>query len=66
VNPEAGNLLGSSVQAHKIVLAAHQLPVPHRHPADRFLAATAQVMDLPLVTGDDNFLSLGTIRTMKN
>jgi PIN domain nuclease of toxin-antitoxin system len=48
------------------VLAAHQLPVPHRHPADRFLAATAQVMDLPLVTGDDNFLSLGTIRTMKN
>ncbi|MFI5118127.1 MAG: type II toxin-antitoxin system VapC family toxin [Terriglobales bacterium] len=51
---------------HDIVLAAQQLPLPHRDPADRFLAATAQVMDLTLVTSDDNVLSLGTIRTMKN
>ncbi|MGA3319110.1 MAG: hypothetical protein ABSC64_22055 [Candidatus Korobacteraceae bacterium] len=28
------------------VLATQQLPLPHRDPADRFLAATAQVMDL--------------------
>jgi PIN domain nuclease of toxin-antitoxin system len=51
---------------HEIVLLAQQLPLPHRDPADRFLAATAQVMDLTLVTGDDKLLSLGTIRTMKN
>jgi PIN domain nuclease of toxin-antitoxin system len=51
---------------HEIVLLAQQLPLPHRDPADRFLAATAEVMDLTLVTGDDNLLSLGTIRTMKN
>ena len=31
---------------HEIVLAAQQLPLPHRDPADRFLAATAQVVDL--------------------
>jgi PIN domain nuclease of toxin-antitoxin system len=48
------------------VLAAQQLPLPHRDPVDQFLAATAQVMDLTLVTGDDNLLGLGTIRTMKN
>jgi PIN domain nuclease of toxin-antitoxin system len=51
---------------HEIVLAAQQLPLPHRGPADRFLAATAQVMDLALVTSDDNLLGLGTIRTMKD
>ncbi|MGA3319112.1 MAG: type II toxin-antitoxin system VapC family toxin [Candidatus Korobacteraceae bacterium] len=51
---------------HEIVLAAQQLPLPHRDPADRFLAATAQVMDLTLVTSDDLLLGLGTIRTMKN
>ncbi len=50
---------------HEIVLLAQQLPLPHRDPADRFLAATAQVMDWTLVTGDDKLLSLGTIRTIK-
>ena len=51
---------------HEIVLLAQQLPLPQRDPADRFLAATAQVMNLTLVTADDKLLSLGTIRTMKN
>ncbi len=51
---------------HEIVLLAQQLPLPQRDPADRFLAATAQVLDLTLVTADDNLLRLGTIRTMKN
>ena len=51
---------------HEIVLIAQQLPLPQSDPADRFLAATAQVMDLTLVTADDNLLRLGTIRTMKN
>jgi PIN domain nuclease of toxin-antitoxin system len=51
---------------HEIVLLAQQLPLPHRDPADRFLAATAELMDLTLVTGDDNLLALGIIRTMKN
>src|SRR5271166_2825880 len=49
---------------HEIVLAAQ--PLPHRDPADRFLAATAQVMNLTLVTSDELLLGLGTIRTMKN
>jgi PIN domain nuclease of toxin-antitoxin system len=51
---------------HEIVLMAQQLPLPQNDPADRFLAATAQVMDLTLITADDTLLQLGTIRTMKN
>lgn len=51
---------------HEIVLAAHQLPLPHRDPADRFLAATAQVLDLTLVTADERLLGLGEIRTLAN
>jgi PIN domain nuclease of toxin-antitoxin system len=51
---------------HEIVLIAQQLPLPHCDPADRFLAATAQLMDLTVVTADDDLLRLGTIRTMKN
>ena len=51
---------------HEIVLAAQQLPLPHRNPASRFVAATAQIMDLTLVTSNDNLLGMGTIRTMKN
>ena len=51
---------------HEIVLIAQQLPLPQRDPADRFLAATAQVMELTLITADDHLLRLGTIRKMKN
>ena len=50
---------------HEIVLASHQLAL-HQDPADRFLAATAQVLDLTLVTADQRLLGLGTIRTMAN
>ena len=41
---------------HEIVLAAQQLPLPHPDPADRFLAATAQVLGLTLVTADERLL----------
>ena len=50
---------------HDIVLAAMQLPL-HPDPADRFLAATAQVLDLTLVTADERLLRLGTIRSLAN
>jgi PIN domain nuclease of toxin-antitoxin system len=50
---------------HEIVLAAEQLQL-HNDPADRFLAATAQVLDLTLVTADERLLGLGTIRTLAN
>lgn len=50
---------------HEIALAAHHLQM-HPYPADRFLVATAQVLDLTLVTADRQLLGLGSIRTMGN
>lgn len=50
---------------HEIVLAAEQLSL-HPDPADRFIAATALVHDLTLVTADQRLLGLGTIRTLGN
>jgi len=51
---------------HEIVLAAYQLPLSHSDPADRFLAATAEVLDLTLVTADERLLGLGDIKTLAN
>ena len=50
---------------HEIALIARQLPL-HQDPADRILAATAEVLDLTLVTADARLLGLGTIRTLAN
>ena len=41
---------------HDIAVASRQLSLSHQDPADRFLAATAQVMRLTLVTADDRLL----------
>ena len=51
---------------HEIVLAAQQLPLPQPDPVDRFLAATAQVLGLTLVTADEGLLGLGEIKTLAN
>jgi PIN domain nuclease of toxin-antitoxin system len=51
---------------HEIVAAAQELPLSHQDPADRFLAATAAVLGLTLVTADYRLLGLGTIATLAN
>ena len=48
---------------HAIALAASRLPL-HPDPADRLLAATAEVLDLVLATADQRLLGLGLIRTL--
>jgi len=50
---------------HEIALLARQLQL-HQDPADRILAATAEALDLTLVTADEQLLGLGNIRTMAN
>ena len=50
---------------HEIALLARQLPL-HQDPADRILAATAEILDLTLITADQRLLGLGNIRTMSN
>lgn len=51
---------------HEIVVAAQELPLQHQDPADRFLAATADVLGLTLVTADHRLLGLGKIATLAN
>lgn len=51
---------------HEIVVAAHQLPLLHQDPADRFLAATSGTLNSTLVTADERLLGLGKIATLAN
>ena len=51
---------------HEIALAAQQLVLARQDPADRFLAATAMILDLTLVTADKHLLGLGEIATLAN
>jgi PIN domain nuclease of toxin-antitoxin system len=51
---------------HEIVLRSQQIVLPHRDPADRFLAATAEVLNLTLATADAKLLGLGDIATIGN
>lgn len=41
---------------HEIVLQSRRVDVPQQDPADRFLAATAKILDLTLVTADERLL----------
>jgi PIN domain nuclease of toxin-antitoxin system len=50
---------------HEIARVARELPL-HQDPADRILAATAQVLDLTLVTADARLLGLPTVRCLAN
>ena len=50
---------------HEIALASGQIKL-HADPADRFLAATAKVLGLTLVTSDERLLALNAISTLSN
>jgi PIN domain nuclease of toxin-antitoxin system len=50
---------------HEIALMTEKIPL-HPDPADRFLAATAKVLNLTLVTADKRLLGLGDIATLAN
>jgi len=50
----------------EIVRTSFTLSLPHADPADRFLAATAKVLNLTLVTADRALLGLGEIASLAN
>lgn len=64
--PRATAKMREAPLTHEIALAAQQLSWRHRDPADRFLAATAQVLGLTLVTADERLLALKDIATLAN
>jgi PIN domain nuclease of toxin-antitoxin system len=51
---------------HEIALQSRALKLRHQDPADRFLAATAMVYQLTLVTADKNLFSCRGISVLRN
>ncbi len=49
----------------EVAIVSRTLALPHEDPADRFLAATAAVHDLVLVTADEKLLGAKGFRTLK-
>jgi PIN domain nuclease of toxin-antitoxin system len=62
----AVELLREAPITHEIVSTGLALPLPHSDPSDRFLAATAKVLDLTLVTADRRLLGLGEVSSLAN
>ena len=62
----AADQLREAPLTREIVSAGMALHLSHADPADRFLAATAQVLKLTLVTSDKRLLGLGDIATLAN
>ena len=50
----------------QVALESQRVELPHRDPADRFLAATARVFDLTLVTADAQLLGLQDVPLLPN
>lgn len=62
----AAEQLREAPLTQEIVRVGMGLPLPHADSADRFLAATAKVLKLTLVTADQRLLGLGEIATLAN
>ena len=51
---------------HEVALQTHRIKLPHRDPADAFLAATASVFDLTLITSDENLIRAKGVSVLAN
>ncbi len=51
---------------HEVAIRSRSMPLAHADPADRFLAATAAVHGLTLVTADERLVSCSDIKTLRN
>jgi PIN domain nuclease of toxin-antitoxin system len=51
---------------HEVAIRSRAVQLPHHDPADRFLAATAQVHGLTLVSADTRLLANREIETLAN
>lgn len=51
---------------YEVALETRRIALAHRDPADRFLAATAKVFDLTLVTADEWLLKVKDLPTLAN
>ena len=52
--------------SHEVAIGSRSVRLDHSDPADRFLAATALVQELTLLTADERRLACPDIRTLSN
>lgn len=55
-----------AVLTREVALRSRGIQLEHEDPADRFLAATAEVYELTLVTADERLLRAKSVRTLAN
>ena len=58
--------LREAALTHDVAIESRLADLAHQDPADRFLAATARVYDLTLVTADERLLASRRISTLAN
>jgi PIN domain nuclease of toxin-antitoxin system len=51
---------------HEIAIAASGLALPQRDPADRFLLATAKILDLTFITSDEKLIACKAVPILAN
>jgi PIN domain nuclease of toxin-antitoxin system len=51
---------------HEVAIQSRRIQLPHKDPADRFIAATAVVYGLTLVTADERLLSSDQFSLLPN
>lgn len=51
---------------HEVAIQSRKLNLSHQDPADRFIAASALVYDLTLITSDKRLLNLEDIKLLPN
>ena len=50
----------------EVAVESQRIELPHRDPADRFLAASARVFGLTLITADERLLGLQDVQLLSN
>lgn len=50
---------------HEIAVSSRRISLAHDDPADRFLAATAKLLNLTLVTADERLLRCREVKTLR-
>jgi len=58
--------LQEAVLTNEVALESRRVDLPHQDPADRFLAATARVFDLTLITADERLIGAPGLSVLAN
>lgn len=62
----APGMLRDAPMTREIAIESRRVPLPYQDPADRFIAATALVQGLTLVTADERLLAVKSLPTLAN